>query len=131
MIRTWIKIFYRNSKNNKLNIIINILGLTLGFAGLLLVLLYFNYEESYDKWNPNKDIVYRVVNKSRSDGISYTAPSGQAQFFKSDIPEVEQSVLIGTVYRYKMFCLDDKYVFSKNQRIAELQKTADPPKIAF
>ena len=113
MIRTWIKIFYRNSKNNKLNIIINILGLTLGFAGLLLVLLYFNYEESYDKWNPNKDIVYRVVNKSRSDGISYTAPSGQAQFFKSDIPEVEQSVLIGTVYRYKMFSLDDKKVFSK------------------
>ena len=39
MYKIWLKLFYRNSKKNWLNISINILGLTLGFAGLLFVLL--------------------------------------------------------------------------------------------
>ena len=56
----WFKIFFRNAKKNWLNISINILGLTLGLAGLIVVLLYINDEESYNKWNPNKDNIYRA-----------------------------------------------------------------------
>ena len=44
MIQTWFKIFFRNSKKNWLNMVVNMLGLTLGFAGLLIVLLYLNDE---------------------------------------------------------------------------------------
>ena len=35
------------------NLVINILGLTVGFAGLLIVLLYFNDEQSYNASNKN------------------------------------------------------------------------------
>ena len=48
MIQTWFKIFFRNSKKNWLNLVINILGLTVGFAGLLIVLLYLNDEENLE-----------------------------------------------------------------------------------
>lgn len=37
MIQTWFKIFFRNSKKNWLNMLVNMLGLTIGFAGLLIV----------------------------------------------------------------------------------------------
>ena len=63
MIQTWFKIFFRNNKKNWLNMLVNILGLTLGFAGLLIVLLYLNDEQSYNTNNPNKEVVYRVIHK--------------------------------------------------------------------
>ena len=60
MLQIWFKIFFRNQQKNWLNTLINISGLTLGLAGLLIVLLYLNEEKSYNQWNPNKDDVYRV-----------------------------------------------------------------------
>ena len=60
MIKTWFKIFYRNSKKNWLNMLVNILGLTLGFSGLLIVLLYFSDEQNYNANNTNKEDIFRV-----------------------------------------------------------------------
>ena len=40
MLQIWFKIFFRNQQKNWLNALINISGLTLGLAGLLIVLLY-------------------------------------------------------------------------------------------
>ncbi len=113
MIKIWFKIFFRNSKKNWLNVLVNISGLTLGLAGLLIVLLYFQEEESYNQWNPNKDTIYRVDNKSRNNGVYHVATSGEAYFFNSDIPEVEQSILIGSHFRSRMLSLGDKKVFTK------------------
>ena len=67
MLQTWFKIFFRNSLKNWLNLVVNILGLTVGFAGLLLVLLYFNDEQSYNTNNINSNEIYRVIHKM-SDG---------------------------------------------------------------
>ena len=45
MLKIWFKIFFRNGQKNWLNISINIIGLTVYFAQLLLVLLSFNGEQ--------------------------------------------------------------------------------------
>jgi putative ABC transport system permease protein len=37
------------------------LGLSIGIAGLLFALLYWNDEKNYDAWNPEKDNVYQVL----------------------------------------------------------------------
>ena len=63
MFKTWFKIFYRNSKKNWLNIVVNIFGLTVGFAGLLLVLLYLpkaEIESLFDSWDPDKSGVLEL-----------------------------------------------------------------------
>ena len=119
MLQTWFKIFYRNSKKNWLNILVNILGLTLGFAGLLIVLLYSNDEESYNKWNPNKEDVYRIANKSIRNGIWHVATSAEAILFKSDIPEVEETILISPHYRSRVLIFNEKKAFTKKVTLTD------------
>ncbi|WP_452224993.1 ABC transporter permease [Lacinutrix chionoecetis] len=111
MIQSWFKIFFRNSKKNWLNLVINVLGLTLGFAGLILVLLLFNDEKSYNQWNPNKDNVYRIANESKRNGIYFSSTAGEAIFFKSDIPEVEETILISPFYRSRVVTFKNKNTY--------------------
>ena len=48
-------------KNNKLFTALNVLGLSVGIAGLIFAILYWNDEQSYNEWNPNKDKVFQVL----------------------------------------------------------------------
>ena len=119
MLQTWFKIFFRNSKRNWLNIFINILGLTLGLAGLLIVLLYFNDELSYNQWNPNKDNVYRIANKSRENGIWFSSTAGQMMFYKNDIPEVNETLLTSPFYRGRVISFGNTNVFTEKSTHTE------------
>ena len=65
MLKNWINIFIYHIKNNKLFTALNVLGLSIGIAGLIFAILYWNDEHSYDQWNPNKDNVFLV---SQSNG---------------------------------------------------------------
>ncbi|NQX81248.1 MAG: ABC transporter permease [Flavobacteriaceae bacterium] len=113
MIKTWLKIFYRNSKKNSLNLIINILGLTLGFAGLMFVLLYINDEKSYNAWNPNKDNIYRVTHRM-ADGYPLASSTKiEGKVFKEEIPEVVGYYMTGGSYRSRLVKINDKGIFTK------------------
>ena len=61
MILNYINIFIYQLKHNKLFSFLNILGLSIGIAGLIFALLYWNDEQSYNAWNPEKDSVYQVL----------------------------------------------------------------------
>jgi len=61
MLRNWINIFIYQIKHSKLFTALNILGLSIGISGLIFALLYWNDEQSYDSWNPQKDNVYQVL----------------------------------------------------------------------
>jgi putative ABC transport system permease protein len=77
-MKSWINIFLYQIRNNKLFTALNVLGLSIGIAGLIFALLYWNDEQSYDVWNPEKDNVYQVVQKSGDAFISSSpAPLGQ------------------------------------------------------
>jgi putative ABC transport system permease protein len=104
MVKIWFKIFYRNSKENWLNIVVNITGLMVGFTGLLLVLLYLNDEQSYNSENPNADEIYRVIHKM-TDGIWDNSTNVEGAKYKEDIPEITNFYLSdgwlkGSVIKY-------------------------------
>lgn len=61
MILNYINIFIYRLKHNKLFSFLNILGLSIGIAGLIFALLYWNDEQNYNDWNPEKDNVYQVM----------------------------------------------------------------------
>ena len=61
MLLNYIKIFLYHLKQNKLFSFLNVFGLAIGIAGLIFALLYWNDEQSYDAWNPEKDNVYQVL----------------------------------------------------------------------
>ena len=114
MIQTWFKIFFRNSKNNWLNITINILGLTLGFAGLLIVLLYLKDEKSYNISNPDKDKIFRVIHKMSNGDVwsSSTEPEGPA--YVSEIPEITNFYLSNSWYNDNVAKFDGKEIYTEN-----------------
>ena len=89
MLKNWIKIFIYHLKQNKLFSFLNVLGLSIGIAGVIFSILYWNDEHSYDEWNPEKENVYQVLNKGTAGEIwpNNTAPFGEA--CKATIPEIE------------------------------------------
>ena len=112
MLKTWFKIFYRNSKKNWLNIVVNIFGLTVGFAGLLIVLLYMNDEKSYNANNQNVNEVYRVIHKMSNGAIWSNSTNVEGVKFKEDIPEINSFYLSNGWLRSSLIKINgkEKYV---------------------
>ena len=69
MLRNYFRIAARILARNKLYTIINILGLALGVCGCIVIWLVGSYELSFDKFHPDKDRIYRVL-----ENESYTLP---------------------------------------------------------
>lgn len=61
MLINHFKIAFRNLKNQKAHAIINILGLAIGLACSVLILLFVRQETSYDAFHENADRLYRVT----------------------------------------------------------------------
>ena len=64
MLTNYIKLILRNFKRQKLYAFINILGLAVGLAGSMLILVYINHELSYDRFHTKSDRIYRVTQKA-------------------------------------------------------------------
>ena len=79
MIRNFLMVAFRNLLKNKLFSFINILGLTIGMAASLLILVYVHYEKSYDRFYNRSDEIYRL----RYERVSET---GEAVRFASCCP---------------------------------------------
>jgi len=113
MLQIWFKIFFRNSKKNWLNLLINILGLTLGLVGLIIVLLYYNKENSYDKWNPNREVIYKVGH-AFTDGQKFddsTHPEGEKS--TEVIPEIISYFKMPSWYNKDLLKANNKSVYTK------------------
>lgn len=87
---------FRNLKKHKAYSLINILGLAVGLSAAVLILLYLQFELSYDRFHQNADRIYRVAVKSYQEGkyardtYVFTPPIGEDM--KKDFPEVEDFV---------------------------------------
>jgi putative ABC transport system permease protein len=60
MFRSYLVIALRNIVRHKLYSFINIAGLAVGLACLILIILFVRDELSYDRWIPGSDRLYRV-----------------------------------------------------------------------
>jgi putative ABC transport system permease protein len=60
MWRNYLTVGVRALMKNRTYALINILGLAIGMAACLMILLFVRYEFSYDKWVPGAENVYQV-----------------------------------------------------------------------
>ncbi|AUC83992.1 antibiotic ABC transporter permease [Polaribacter sp. ALD11] len=111
MLKNWFKIFYRNSKKNWIHIVVNIFGLTVGFAGLLLVLLYLKDEQSYNANNANLNEIYRVIHKMSDGEIWANSTNVEGLKYKEDIPEITAFYLSNNWEESAVAKLEGKQVF--------------------
>lgn len=112
MIKIWIKLFYKNLLNNKLNVLVNLLGLTLSFTGLLLVSLYFSDENSYNKWIDHSDEIYRVLHFTEDEGIWETSNMIEGETFLNEIPEVVDVYLSESWYSESIVEVNHEKIFT-------------------
>ncbi|HTR29515.1 MAG TPA: ABC transporter permease [Puia sp.] len=61
MLRNYLMVAIRNLWRNKIVSVINIAGLSIGLACCMLIFLFAKDEWSYDRFQPNKDRLYRVT----------------------------------------------------------------------
>jgi ABC-type antimicrobial peptide transport system permease subunit len=98
MLKNYFKIAFRNLLRNKGFSTINILGLAIGMASAMLILLWMQNEISYDQFHEKKDRIYEAWNRATfSDKLQCwnTTPKVLARTMEKDFPEVEQAVRVG------------------------------------
>ncbi len=92
MIKNHINTAFRSLAKNQSFTAIKVLGLVLGLATCLLIVLYVVDELSYDRYNTKADRIYRVNEdlKLGNNNVLYAvAMPPLAAALKNDFPEVE------------------------------------------
>ena len=95
MFKNYFKVAMRNLWKNKGYSAINILGLAIGLATCLLILIYVIDELSYDRFNKKADRIYRIdadINFGGTHWVLAVAPDPLGPTLKKDFPQVEQYV---------------------------------------
>jgi putative ABC transport system permease protein len=103
MLRSYLKIAYRNILKNKGYSFINIFGLSLGIACCLLMFNYVRFEFSYDNFHPDLDRTYRVdqtMPGRAQDGIVGSTAPPLANALATNYPEIEETLRINTPGNY-------------------------------
>lgn len=93
MLRNNLKVAFRNLERNKTFSSINILGLALGLAVFMLIMLWVQYEMSYDGFHKDKERIGAVMtNRKFESGDIQTfaaVPSLLAPALQKELPGVE------------------------------------------
>lgn len=97
MWRNYITVGIRSLTKNRAYAAINILGLAIGMAACLMILLFVRYELSYDKWLPGHQDAYQVQSwyKSRETGEEnklQMTPYIAGKRVAKDFPQIEREV---------------------------------------
>lgn len=94
MLKNYWKVALRSLLKRKGFTLINILGLAMGMAVCMLILLFIRRELSYDRFEAHGDRIYRMVLDRKYPGrvTSYAIiPNGYTTAVKHELPEVEAS----------------------------------------
>ncbi|RYU97576.1 ABC transporter permease [Emticicia agri] len=110
MIKNYLKIAFRNLVKNKVFSAINVLGLAIGIATCLIIMLFVQDELSFDRYNEKADRIVRVVFKGMINGEEMKeavtmAPT--ASTLKNDYQEVEDATRLRT-YGYHKIVVGEK-----------------------
>ncbi len=108
MFRNYIKVALRNLLKYKIYSMINIVGLSIGIASSILLVLFIQHELSFDNYHENADRIFRVAASYKLGGQNYemaTTPAPLAQTLLEEFPGVEKTVRFrnhgGSVIKYE------------------------------
>ena len=92
MDTNYFKIAWRHIKKNKGYAFINMIGLSLGMACAILILLWVNDEVQYNTFQKNYNNLYQVIENQTYEGKTYTfsaLPGRFAPAIKEELPEIK------------------------------------------
>lgn len=142
MLLNYIRIALRNIFRNKVYSLINVIGLAIGLAAVILIFLSIGIECSYDNFHVNMDRIFRVGFKEyRNDVLSGDFNSffaGVGPEIQNNIPEVEKYARISDgnafflIHNNKAFEIDNIiYTESSFLDLFDFSLTLGDPKSAL
>jgi len=93
------KTILRSIKRYPVSTGLNVLSLIIAFSGIITILLYISFENSFDKHNENYETVYKV--QVGKDGSS--VPAVMSTVIKRDVPEI--AAITPVFFRNYLFSL--------------------------
>jgi putative ABC transport system permease protein len=122
MLHNYLTIALRNLLRHKGYACINVGGLAVGIACCLLILLYIQYELSYDRFPAGADRIYRVVREERAPGrvtsLAIT-PGPLAPALQREFPEIQQVVRLKPPNAAWMLRHEDRSFYETSFYIAD------------
>ena len=99
MWRNYWTVAVRALAKSKTYSVINIAGLAIGMAACIMILLYINYERSYDEWLPDVENTYQLqawYAHPKDSPPAYLQMSAYVtgERLKKDFPQVERTVYV-------------------------------------
>ena len=91
----YFKVAFRNILKTKLYSFLNIIGLSIGLLGVILIFLYTNNEINYENYHENKDRIYRInsyFNIAEQEDYFAVSSFPIAYLFNEEYPEVKDFV---------------------------------------
>jgi putative ABC transport system permease protein len=95
VIKNYLKIALRNIRKHKGASLINIVGLAIGIACSVLIILFVTYERSYDRFHDKADRIYRLAVRASVGDTKINQTYSSSETFRRllvDFPEIEKGV---------------------------------------
>lgn len=98
MFRNYVTVAVRNLAKNRLYAAINIIGLAVGLASCILIVLFVRDELSYDRWLPDAERIYRVESRfdipGRSPITVQSSPGPALAALEKDFDAIESGTKV-------------------------------------
>ena len=101
MLRNYLKVAVRSIIKEKYYALINITGLAIGVASVMIILVFLHFQMSYDKQHPDYENTYRVNQTafwSFESEVMSSTPIPLADVLLNDYPEIVEVTRINTPY---------------------------------
>jgi len=96
MLRNYLTVSLRSLLKNRAYTLINIFGLMVGMASVIMILLYVRDEINYDRYHPGTENIYRIY--WQSGNPQTRTPHPMAQALVHDFPEVVSAVTLSPIW---------------------------------
>lgn len=119
MFKNFLKITFRNLFKNKTYTLINLSGLSIGMACIILVLIWVENELSYDRFFKNSDNIHLVL-QGFDNSYSTSTSELMAPQLRVDFPEVTDATEYGYVnedflFKYKNNSFNEYVAFTDSR----------------
>lgn len=123
MWRNYLVVGLRALMKNRTYAFINILGLAIGMAACLMILLFVRYERGYDAWLPDNDRIYQFQSdfQSRTSSDSFQnqgVPYASKAALLKDFPQIESATYFGGGIRVTIL-KDDRALSPEDAKLVD------------
>jgi len=122
MIKNYLTVAVRNLLRHKACTLINIAGLSVGMACTILILLWVQYELSFDRYHENADRIYRLathIDFGKWQGSLAVCNFPAGPYLERHFPEVLKAVRLQRIRDNLLVQFNDKKFFENDIFIAD------------